>query len=184
MKYPLKTFIGTLVILASVVIVNVGCKSLKKAVDASARLAAQVNNLQDQIEKSYDQRLIDEVLARKATLIVKDKLNPAVEAYTNFVDELRQAYPVGSEAKPTAEQWAKVRTLFRAVTAAFTEITTAFKMLTPEQSVLVSVLISAIQESIDIILGAISKIDTYIDRNDATAINNKGGAVWLILQTS
>lgn len=169
-----KHFIS-LVLIASMLFGAFGCKNLKKAVDASARLAAQVNNLQDQIEKSYDRGLIDASFARKATVLVKDKLNPAVAAYTNFVDELRGLYPAGSEAKPTAEQWKKLRGLFRAVTAAFAEVSTAFKLLSPEQSVLVSVIILAIQESLDVIGGAVSKVDQHIEN---------GGASWLKLQTS
>lgn len=172
---PIIQFCFCLVLIASMLFGAFGCKSLKKAVDASARLSAQVNNLQDQIEKSYDQKLIDAEFSRKATLLVKDKLNPAVAAYTNFVDELRGLYPAGTEAKPTSEQWSKLRTLFRAVTSAFAEISTAFKLLTPEQSILLTVIIAAIQESIEIIGGAVSKVDQHIEN---------GGAAWLKLQTS
>lgn len=173
MKY-FKSILATFAIV-SLFVGATGCRSIKKAVDASARLSAQVNNLQEQTEKSYDQKLVSADFARDATKLIKDKLNPSVAAYTNFVDELRAAFPAGTKAEPTAAQWAKLRSLFKAVTSAFAEVATIYKLLTPEQSVRVNLLIIAIQETLDVIGGAVSLVDEHIEN---------GGAAWLKLQTS
>lgn len=151
-----------------------GSKKLRKAVDATARLAAQVNNLQVQIEKSYDENLISADTARRATLVVKNQLNPAVKAYTDFIEELRRTYPPDSETKPSGADWAKVRSLFNAVSLAFTQVVNIFKVLTPAQNVYVEIAIIAIREGLDTIAGLISEADTKI----------RGGEQWRILQTS
>lgn len=121
----------TFILITTITLLSVGCDKMKKAVDASPRLAAQVQNIQNSVEKSYDAGHIDKATALKLTLIVKDKLNPAVGHYTNFIEGLVKAYPKGSVPQ---SQWAKASVLFRAVEDSAREVLVALGVLTPQQS--------------------------------------------------
>lgn len=154
----------------------VGCKNLRKAVDATARLQGQVSALQESTEKSYDKGLIPKDIAQRGTQAIKDKLNPTALAYTNFVDNLKQAYPEGSGKKPTTAEWVEVRRLFRAFTNAFDEVVTIYGPLTDEQKLILNVSLGAIQEIVDLVLGAISKVEENIELG--------GPSAWRTLQTS
>jgi hypothetical protein len=136
-----------------------GCDKVKKAINATARLAAQVNSLQAQVEKSYDERLIDRATALKLTRLIKDELNPAVGAYTDFVEKLSRAYPTGT--KPKSADWATVRALFQAVEDSFQKVLVTVGALTPEKSALISLAIDTLVEIIDLIRGAVAEADAY-----------------------
>jgi hypothetical protein len=166
--------IFTAFVLWAVVMMFTGCGKMKTFVDASARLAAQVNNLEAQTEKSYDDQLIDKPTSLWIAKKVKNELNPAVGVYTDFVETLSKASPTGSTEKPKASDWVKARSLFSAVTKSFNEIALRIKLLTPEQSALLSVVIAAIQELIDTILGLVADAQHYFKEEES----------WQILQTS
>ena len=148
-----------------------GCDKMKKAIDASARLAAQVNNLQTQIEKSYDDKLIDKATALKLAHLVKDELNPAVGAYTDFVEKLNKIYPAGTMPKPT--DWATVRALFQAVEDAFQKVLVMVGALTPEKSALIELAIDTLTEIIDLIRGAFAEIRTNARSDTARFLNSE-----------
>ena len=149
----------TIFILVFSLLAMSGCDKMKKAIDAAARLAAQVNSLQTQIEKSYDENLIDKTTALKLTRLVKDELNPAVGTYTDFVEKLSKAYPPGTKPKPA--DWATVRALFQAVEDAFQKVLVMVGALSPEKSALISLAIGTLVEIIDLIRGAVAEADTY-----------------------
>lgn len=127
-----------LILIISIAFLSTGCDKMKKAVDASPRLAAQVQNIQDSVESSFNTGKIDKVTALKLAHIVKDKLNPAVGHYTNFIEKLVKAYP---DRKVPASQWAQASALFRAVEDSAREVLVALGALTPQQSATVGLAI-------------------------------------------
>ena len=152
-------FVCIFVVVFSLLAIS-GCDKMKRAVDATARLAAQVNNLQTQIEKSYDDKLIDRATALKLTHLVKDELNPAVASYIDFVAKLSKTYPPGARPKPA--DWATVSALFRVVEDAFQKILVMVGSLSQERSALISIAIDALVEIMDVIHGAVAEADRYL----------------------
>lgn len=149
----MKVILGNILLLA-LVWGTTGCDKLKSAVNASARVAAQVENLAVQTEASYDAQLIDKATALKIAVIIRDHLNPAVKSYTEFVATLAKDYPKGKDAdgnKIPASLWAQANALFNAVEKPFRDILVLYGALTPEQSALIKVAIVAIQETLAVI---------------------------------
>jgi hypothetical protein len=158
----LTSILGLLVIV-SIGVVSIGCPSTnrtRKAVEASARLAVQVQNLETQTEAAYATGEIDKATALKISHIVKDQLNPAVRAYTDAVEAAKTAGSIDAGA------FAKLDTLFNAVEGPFADILTVYGALSPGKAASLKLVIEALRSTIIVIRGAFGEVAVH------------GGPVW------
>lgn len=125
-----------------------GCpkgNKVHKAIDAAPRIAGQVEVLLDNIIAASDAGKLPQDKAVAMVRIIKDKVNPAVKSYTEFVATL----PKG--AAPSVDKFATSRALFVAVSDAITEVLVIYGALSVAQSALIRLAITAVIETIELI---------------------------------
>jgi len=135
-----------------------GCpktNKVQKAIDAAPRIAGQVEVLLDNIIAASDAGKLPRDKAVAMVRIIKDKVNPAVKAYTEFVAVL----PKGQV--PAADKFATARALFVAVSDAVTEVLVIYGALSQTQSELIRLAILAVVETIDLIRGGFAIGDVH-----------------------
>ena len=87
----MKKLFTTLLILGSLVFATTGCGKMKSAVNASLRLAVQVDQLAKDVERAYDAKAISRETAMNAAEMLQERLVPGVSASIAFVDRLSKA---------------------------------------------------------------------------------------------
>lgn len=158
----MKKILITSGLLFSLIFTATGCGKMKKAVNATARLAAQIENLQKEVERAYRDKLIDKETTLKITRVIRDQLIPGATAYVDFVEKLSKTYPTTSPEKPKASEWAIANALFQSVEKPFRDILVLVGALTPEQNAYISLIIAVLVELISTIRGAFSEAQTFI----------------------
>jgi hypothetical protein len=156
------TLLVVFLVIGSVVSTQTACGGVKNAVRATARLAGQVENLEANNEKAFDAGKISEATALKVAHVVKDQLNPAVKAYTEFVAHIAAVYPVGSGVKVPRDKWAEANKLFNAVQEGVRAVLDIYGVLSPEQNAILGLTIAAIEEIIAIIRGGFAEIEPFV----------------------
>ena len=141
-----------------------GCpktNKVQKAIDAAPRVAGQVEVLLDNIIAASDSGKLPREKAVVMVRIIKDKINPAVKAYTEFVAQL----PKGEV--PQADKFATARALFVAISDGVTELLVIYGALSQTQSELIRLAIMAVVQTIDVIRGGFAVGDSYFKENNA-----------------
>lgn len=162
----MKQLLVTLLILGSLVFTTTGCNKIKSAVNASLRLSAQVDQLAVSVEKAYDRGAIDRETALAAAKAIRDRVLPAVAAYTTFVDTLQKAYPNGKNAngeKIPADKWAVAQALFSAVESGVREVLVTFKAISAEASAIIGIAIAGLIELINTIRAGFSFAQNHME---------------------
>jgi hypothetical protein len=133
----------------SIVFSQTACGKLRQAIEATDRLAAQVENLRDQTEKLYDAGQLAKEKAREITVTIKDRANPAVKTFVEFVADLKAAYPNAKDVPSSKLRQASL--LFTAAQKAIRAALEIFGVLSPAQSAIIGAIIDAIEDTLRII---------------------------------
>jgi hypothetical protein len=150
---------AVMVLIVAASLSQTGCGKLRQAIEATNRLAAQVENLHDQTEKLYDAGQLSKETSRKISVVIKDQANPAVKAFVEFVADLKAAYPNAKDVPSSKLREASV--LFRAAQKAIRSALEIFGVLTPAQSAIVGAIIDAIEDALRIIGAGFSYAADY-----------------------
>lgn len=149
-------FIACLVLIS--VLLVTGCpktNKLNKAIDAAPRIAGQVEVLLDNIIAASDAGKLPRDKAVQMVTIIKNRVNPAVKTYTEFVATLSKT------ETPTADKYATARALFIAVSDGISEILVIYGALSPTQSAVIRLSIIGVIEIFDLIRSGFAAADAY-----------------------
>ena len=144
-------------ILVSLIIVyalflNTACDKMKSAVDASARLARQVENLVDKNEQSFNDGLYDKTTALK----IAAELKKAIPAARDFNAAVRALKAETGAEKPTRAQFDRLAEMFYAVERPMRDVLVIYGALSSEQNAYLETAIAAIRQAIGIIRDSFS----------------------------
>lgn len=148
----------TCVLIASVTFTMTGCNKLKRATEASARLAAQVNALMKSVNESHRKGLISDDLALQLTDVIELQVLPSVKIYVDFIERVNKDY-ASTKEKPKGVIWQTGLAYFRTVETSVREFLVVFGLLTPGQSSLIQTVVEGLLDLISIIGSAFASIE-------------------------
>lgn len=127
---------------------------MKAAVDATARLSRQVENLVDKNIQAYDEGNYDKATALKIATVLKEKAIPLTKTFNQSVKNLRAKY--SDPKKVPASAFNNLRDDFHAVERAVRDVLVVVGALSKQQSALLEGVIEAIKQALAIIGDAFS----------------------------
>lgn len=163
-KFMNKKFLLKKIVLCAVVLSfcfsQLACNKWKAAVDSTARLGTLVKNLGIQNEKSLDENLYGEETALRVAKQLRDKAAPLVRNYISAVEKLSREYKNRKDIPVSRFQ--ELRAQFDAMEKEVLDVLEIFKLLTPEQKVLIETVIEAIRTALSTIADGFSSADSFI----------------------
>lgn len=141
----------SLLILYSIFL-GAACDKMKSAVDASARLARQVENLVNKNEQSFNEGLYEKTVALKIAVQLK-KAIPAARDFNNAVRNLKAQ--TGS-SKPARADLMRLTEMFYAVEEPLRDVLVIYGALSPAQNAYLETAMAAIRQAIAIIRDSFS----------------------------
>jgi len=150
-----RKFFLTLLVLASLVFAACDPKKTRDAAEAAARMNRLVKNLVKATDESFDEKLISENTARKATVIF-DKAIPLAASVTDTAENLLKKFPNG---KISVSEYRELRDVFDALRVPLEDCLELFAQLSDSQRTKLDAAIEAIKAVIEIITAAFSSAE-------------------------
>lgn len=158
LKIILKSLICSVLIVSF--LLTSGCNKMKNAVDATARLSRQVENLVEKNIQAYDEGTYDKATALKIATVLKEKAIPLTKAFNQAVKNLSAKY--SDQKNIPAYAFKNLREDFFAAESAVRDVLVILGALSKEQSAIFEGVIAGIKQALAIIGDAFSLGEIYI----------------------
>lgn len=126
-----------------------GCNKIKNAVNATARLSRQVENLVEKNEQAYNAGNYDKATALKIAMVLKTKAIPLTRAFNQSVKTLSAKY--SDPKKVPANAFKDLRDDFFEVESAVRDVLVIVGTLSEKQSLILDGVLAAIKQALAII---------------------------------